>query len=86
MFICNQGSGGWKGKLGEHLFEGINATGFTKQQNSDVVDGKLKKDAPMEQSYNLKDDPWQRINVVQENQKLSKEMCEILEDYGFQIN
>ena len=58
MFIGAQGGGGFGGsKPGEHLLGGPAALKFAGQKNSDVVDGKLRKDAPAAQLYDLKTDP-----------------------------
>ena len=47
---------------------------FAGQKNSDVVDGKLRKDAPAAQLYDLRSDPSQGNNVIIENSDRAKRM------------
>lgn len=39
-----------------HALGGADAIGYSRQQNSDIVNGKIKEDAPSAQFYNLEDD------------------------------
>ena len=80
MFIGAKGGGGFGGtRPGEHLLGGPAALKFAGQTNSDIVDGKFKKDAPAEQLYNLDADPSQSQNVIRENAELAKAMRARLE-------
>ncbi|HPF46674.1 MAG TPA: hypothetical protein PK690_07385, partial [Emcibacteraceae bacterium] len=64
VYIGAQGEGGFGGtRLGQHMFAGAAATGFTGQKNSDIVDGKIKTDAPPAQLYDLEADPQQTTNL-----------------------
>ena len=64
MYIPEQGGGGFKAEqLGDHAFGGPAATAFTGRPNSDIEAGNLKNDAPPDQLYNLKDDPYQTTNL-----------------------
>lgn len=68
VFIGAKGGGGFTGnKPGTHTLGGPAALKFSNQVNSDVVNGKLRKDAPLNQLYNLRTDPSQQTNVVGEH-------------------
>ncbi|RMF87949.1 MAG: arylsulfatase, partial [Planctomycetota bacterium] len=55
MYIPARGSGGWtNSKPGTHTFSGPAAATFTGHPNSDIVNGKIRKDAPPAQLYDLK--------------------------------
>jgi arylsulfatase A-like enzyme len=67
-YISGKGGGGFgSSKPGSHTFGGAPALKFAGQSNSDVVDGKLIKDAPPAQLYDLKSDLGQSENVILEN-------------------
>jgi arylsulfatase A len=67
-YIGAQGGGGFGSpKVGSHGFGGPAALKFAGQNNSDIVDGKLKKGAPPAQLYDLSNDRSQTTNVIQEN-------------------
>ncbi len=68
VYIGAKGGGGFgSSKPGSHTFGGTPALKFAGQTNSDVVDGKLKKDAPPAQLYDLGSDLSQSENVIREN-------------------
>ena len=50
-----------------------------------MIDGKIRKDAPVGQLYDLKSDPYQKTNVYSKNPKIVKEMDEILKQYREKI-
>jgi len=80
MFIPAQNEGGFAGtRLGEHDFAGAAALAFTGQVNSDVVDGKIRADAPEAQLYDLYADPRQERNVFDAHPELANEMRGLLE-------
>jgi arylsulfatase A-like enzyme len=75
VYISDQGGGGFKDKnVGDHGFGGPAAFPFTGQVNSDVKDGQIKQDAPAAQLYNLKDDPYQHVNVIQNHPQIAAEL------------
>lgn len=83
VYIPARNEGGFTGaKRGGHSFGGAAAHTFTKHVNSDIVDGKIKPNAPMAQLYNLKEDLSQTNNVIEEYpevaQKLAKQLKAIL--------
>ena len=81
VFIGAKGGGGFGAtKPGEHLLGGPAALKFAGQTNSDVLDGKLRKDAPATQLYNLASDRSQSRNVVRENPEQATAMRKRLEE------
>jgi len=67
VYIPAQGGGGFQGSQpGEHALGGPAALKFTGEVNSDIEDGRLKPDAPVEQLYDLSRDPSQTCNVIRE--------------------
>jgi arylsulfatase A len=67
MLIDAQGGGGFTAsKPGLHLLGGPAALKFAGQTNSDIENGKIKKDAPKAQLYNLKKDPYQKTNMIRD--------------------
>ncbi|MCZ6674395.1 MAG: sulfatase-like hydrolase/transferase [Verrucomicrobia bacterium] len=81
VYINAQGSGGFSGKL-ETDFErgGPGAHLLTLQVNSDIENGKFKKDAPPAQLYDLEADRSQTKNLYNEYPEIVKEMRELLEE------
>lgn len=80
MYIDSQAGGGFAArKVGDHAFGGPAAFTFTGNKNSDIQNGKIKPDAPNAQLYNLKRDPRQWNNVIQEFPDVAKELKEELE-------
>ncbi|MFK7790910.1 MAG: sulfatase-like hydrolase/transferase [Phycisphaeraceae bacterium] len=86
LYIPAQGEGGFRGEQwGKHLISGVAAMKITKQINSDVVDGKLKADAPKAQLYDLINDPRQTRNVISEHAEVAKQMQSRVDHYRRQI-
>ncbi len=81
VYIGAKGGGGFaKTQPGEHGLGGPAALKFAGEENSDVVDGRLKADAPPAQLYNLATDPAQSRNVVRENPELAARLQALLDD------
>ena len=82
MYIPQRGSGGFTGKNpGDHGFAGPPAANYVGSVNSDIEDGKIKKDAPPAQLYDLASDVNQTQNVYNENSDVVKELKSLLERY-----
>ncbi len=76
IYIPAQGAGGFKAtNWGNNSLSVEGAIKHTGQQNSDIVNGKVRKDAPKNQLYNLKDDPYQTTNVIEQFPDVAKEMA-----------
>jgi hypothetical protein len=74
-YISAKGGGGFASpKVGSHGFGGPAALKFAGQTNTDVVDGKLKSDAPSSQLYNLSSDRSQSTNVIQDDSERGESM------------
>ncbi|QDV84698.1 sulfatase family protein [Planctomycetes bacterium TBK1r] len=83
MYIPGQGSGGFGGrKPGDHTFAGPPAVSFVGSVNSDIEDGKIKKDAPPAQLYDLEADVNQTRNVYKERPEVVKELDALLSSYA----
>lgn len=81
MYIPAQGGGGfWSDEVGAHPFGGPAAIKFAGQENSDIVDGKIKADAPPAQLYNLEKDPTQDHNVYNEHPEIVEELKKLLKE------
>ncbi|MCF7847622.1 MAG: arylsulfatase [Kiritimatiellales bacterium] len=75
VYIPAQDEGGFQGKKkGDHLFAGAAALPFAGKTNSDVVDGKIRKDAPPAQLYNLEKDPCQTMNLYSKYPEVVKKL------------
>lgn len=82
MFIPHSGSGGFQGKSpGHHLFAGAAALPFSKMTTSDVVDGKIRTDAPPAQLYDLESDPAQSKNLYDQHPEIVSELKSILKHH-----
>lgn len=82
MYIPAQGSGGFRGfKPEHHAWGGPPAVAFVNGVNSDIENGKMKKDAPPAQLYNLEEDVNQTKNVYNQYPEIAKQMEAILETY-----
>ncbi|MDE3742073.1 sulfatase family protein [Maribacter polysaccharolyticus] len=82
MFIGARGAGGFSsGKYGAHAFGGPKAIEFAGQINSDIENGKIKKDAPPAQLYDLENDPHQTTNVYNKFPEIAIGMEELLKSY-----
>ncbi|MCZ6674394.1 MAG: arylsulfatase [Verrucomicrobia bacterium] len=79
MYIGAQSGGGFSSPdVGTHGFGGFPALHFAGEVNSDMENGKLKPNAPKEQLYNLRTDPYQTQNVIRENPVIAQTMREHL--------
>jgi hypothetical protein len=79
MFIPAQAGGGFSSPLvGTHLFGGPPAIHFANEVNSDLENGKVKPNAPKEQLYNLRSDPYEATNVIRDNPVVAQTMREHL--------
>lgn len=82
MYIPGRGSGGFGGKKpGDHTFAGPPAAGFVGSVNSDIENGRIRKDAPLEQLYDLETDVNQTRNVYKEHPEVVKELNSLLAGY-----
>ncbi|WP_197136768.1 sulfatase family protein [Crateriforma conspicua] len=82
-YIPAKGSGGFGGrKPNDHTFAGPPAVTFVGSVNSDIEDGKIRKDAPPAQLYDLEFDVRETQNLYQDYPQVVKEMSEILKDYA----
>ncbi len=83
VYINAQGSGGFTGaKRGGHAFGGPAAISYAGYVNSDIEDGKLKKDAPPAQLYDLEADVNQTRNLYNEFPEVVEEMSALLATYA----
>lgn len=75
IYIGAKGGGGFTTpNVGSHTFGGAGAFNFTNQVNSDIVDGKIKQNAPEEQLYDLEKDPFQSNNLYYDFPDIVNEM------------
>ena len=82
MYIGAQGGGGFtQAKRGAHAFGGPAAVTFTKRENSDIENGKIRKDAPPAQLYDLEADVSQTRNLYSEHPEVVEEMKALLNSY-----
>ena len=82
MYIPQRGSGGFGGKTpNSHTFAGPAAASFIGSVNSDIVDGKIRKDAPPAQLYDLHADVNQTKNVHDEYPDVVEELKALLAGY-----
>ena len=82
MYIPARGSGGFGGRTpNSHTFAGPAAATFVGSVNSDIEDGKIKKDAPLAQLYDLDADVNQTRNVINEHPDVVKELSSLLAGY-----
>lgn len=81
ILIDAQGGGGFAARRrGDHLLGGPSALKFAGQKNSDIENGKIKKNAPKSQLYNLKKDRGQTKNVIREFPEIAKQLREKLKE------
>mgnify|MGYP006303850021 CR=1 FL=1 len=81
MYIPAQGGGGfWGDRVGAHLFGGPAAISFAEQENSDIVNGKIREDAPPAQLYNLEEDPSQKNNVINTYPEIAEDLQLLLDE------
>ena len=82
MYIGARGSGGFTGsRPSDHAWGGPPAAEFAGSVNSDIENGRLKKDAPPAQLYDLESDLAQTKNVYRENPQIVKQMEARLDSY-----
>ena len=67
--------------MGEHTLGGAAALKLTGYVNSDVEEGRIRKDAPPAQLYNLSNDLSQTTNVYNENPEIVKDLQGLLKTY-----
>ncbi len=83
MFIPAQSDGGFNGsRPGQHAWGGIAVTKLVNTPNSDIEDGKLKKDAAPGQLYDLEADVNQTRNLYNEHPEVVKELKALLSGYA----
>ena len=84
MYIDAKSSGGFNGtKPGMHTFSGPAATAFVGSVNSDITpEGKIKKDAPPGQLYDLDADVTQTKNVYRQYPEVVAELKTLLKTYA----
>lgn len=86
LYIPAKGEGGFKGeKWGVHLISGVAAMKHTGQVTSDVVDGKLRRDAPAQQLFDLINDPKQTRNVIAEHPQVANQLQKRIDHYREQM-
>lgn len=82
VYISARGSGGFTGaKRGGHAFGGPAAISYVGYVNSDIENGRIKKDAPPAQLYDLEADLKQTRNVYREHPEVVEEMSALLATY-----
>jgi arylsulfatase A-like enzyme len=82
MYIGGKGSGGFGGsKRGMHTFGGPAAITYAGYTNSDIENGKIKKNAPSAQLYDLENDPAQTTNLYNQYPEVVREMKALLKTY-----
>jgi arylsulfatase A len=82
VYIGAQGEGGFNGGPGSHAAGGPVCASFVGKVNSDIENGKIKKDAPPAQLYDLDADVKQTRNLYNEYPEIVKEMSELLASYA----
>ncbi|RMG34774.1 MAG: arylsulfatase [Planctomycetota bacterium] len=79
VYIPARGGGGFQGKkTGDHLLGGPPALAFAGERNSDVVDGRIRPDAPPAQLYDLRSDLSQTTNLWRERPDVVRRMEALL--------
>lgn len=82
VYIPAQDEGGFQGKkVGEHLLAGAAAQPLTRLINSDVRNGRIRKNAPPAQLYDLEADPYQAKNVHDEYPEVVDKLSSILKSW-----
>ena len=83
MYIPAQSDGGFKGsKPNHHAWGGAAVAELVHTPNSDIVDGKIRKDAPPAQLYDLEADVNQTKNLYHEYPEVVREMSAELATYA----
>jgi len=82
MYIGAQGSGGFTGsKPSDHAWGGPAAAAFVGSVNSDIENGRIKKDAPPAQLYDLEKDLPQTTNLYRQCPGAVKALETLLASY-----
>ena len=80
LFIGARGSGGFRGsKPHQHAWGGPPAVEFVGGVNSDIEKGKIKKDAPPAQLYDLEADVEQTNNLYRQHPEVVQDMEALLD-------
>lgn len=83
MYIGAQAGGGFTApKRGAHAFGGPAAIHYAGRKNSDIENGKIRKDAPPAQLYNLETDVEQTTNLYREHPEVVAELSALLKTYA----
>lgn len=83
LYIGSRGSGGFNGsKPQHHAWGGPAAVQFSGHKNSDIVNGRIRKNAPPAQLYDLEKDRSQTTNVFQDHPLIVNEMETLLASYA----
>ena len=81
MYIPAKNDGGFRGsKPGQHAWGGPAVTKLVGTPNSDIENGKLKKNASLAQLYDLAGDRNQTINLYLKHPEIVKEMAAALKN------
>ncbi|WPJ95350.1 arylsulfatase [Coraliomargarita algicola] len=81
-YLPFQGGAGFKGKKpGQNNFGGPPAVAFSGRENSDIENGRIRKDAPPAQLYDLEADPSQSKNLYHEHPDVVKQLASLLSEY-----
>lgn len=79
MYIPAKSDGGFTGsKPNQHAWGGPAVAQLVNTPNSDIINGKLKKEAPPAQLYDLEADMNQTKNLYNENPEVVQEMRALL--------
>ncbi|MDF7806437.1 arylsulfatase [Pontiellaceae bacterium B12219] len=81
VYIPAQASGGFTKGPGEHAAGGPKCVSFVGSVNSDIENGKIKKDAPPAQLYDLEADVNQTTNLYNQYPEVVQEMQALLAEY-----
>ncbi|MGD7654419.1 MAG: sulfatase family protein [Verrucomicrobiales bacterium] len=81
VYIPKQGSGGFTGGPGTHAAGGPKCISHVGSENSNIENGKIKKDAPPAQLYDLEADVRQTKNLYHEYPEVVKQMETLLATY-----
>lgn len=82
MYIGAQAGGGFTAaKRGAHAFGGPAAISYAGRENSDIENGRIRKNAPPAQLYDLENDLAQTSNVYRTRPKIAQELKSLLERY-----
>jgi arylsulfatase A-like enzyme len=82
VYIGARGAGGFTAGPGTHEAGGPASVSFVGSVNSDIENGKIKKNAPPAQLYDVEADRQQTINVYNEYPEVVQEMKALLESYS----